>query len=278
MKTIFSFNAKVQEYTHIYTRSEKLLLMNVVDGCGDFFIGDNVVSFNKGDVFFFRGNLASDVQKEGMHSTQNGQTPDVVLVYFDLRQLSEGLKNMPEAYYVRKLMTYSEFGLKLASGSRDIAKEIARLKEASNLHKTLWAYSLMDKIARNKDVVVLSAKASIKREYEHEGAKIKNIFDYIKQNHRERISLEQISAIANMSPTGFCRFFKSYEKKTFTQYLAELRIESACNMLKDPGNSISDCCYESGFNNLSNFNRHFKKNRGMSPSEYRKMVMTHFVA
>ena len=72
-----------------------------------------------------------------------------------------------------------------------------------------------------------------------------------------------------MTPTSFCRYFKKRTQKTFSQYLIEVRISHACKFLTDQGQNVAEACYSSGYNNISNFHRHFVTIMGMTPNKYR---------
>src|SRR6056297_1784887 len=100
--------------------------------------------------------------------------------------------------------------------------------------------------------------------------KVNKVFNYILDHFHEDIKLEDVANIANYSQAAFCHFFKEHTQKTFVQFLIEVRISNACKMLRNTDYNISQICYESGFNNVSNFNRQFKKLIGMSPSAYIK--------
>jgi len=90
--------------------------------------------------------------------------------------------------------------------------------------------------------------------------------------HRN-ISLQEVASVSNMSPTAFCRFFKSRTQKSFIQFLNELRVGHACKLLQDEKHSIADVCYESGFNNLANFNKFFRAIKNKTPPAYRKIIL-----
>jgi AraC-like DNA-binding protein len=83
--------------------------------------------------------------------------------------------------------------------------------------------------------------------------------------------LNEVSGIEGMNSTAFGRYFRTKEGKTYADFLNELRIRYACKLLRHGNRTIEFICSESGFNNLSNFNRQFKSNIGKSPSEYRKL-------
>ena len=88
------------------------------------------------------------------------------------------------------------------------------------------------------------------------------------KNFEREISLEEVAEIANMTPNAFCRFFKLRTRKTFSDFLNDVRIGHACRMLQNNEKSVLEICFSSGFNNVSNFNRQFKRRMKMSPSVY----------
>lgn len=90
-------------------------------------------------------------------------------------------------------------------------------------------------------------------------------------NFKEPISLEKVAAIANMSPTAFCRYFKERTRKTFSRFLNEIRIGYSCKLLSEGKMNITQVCYESGFNHLSNFNLQFKNIMQTTPYKYMGM-------
>src|SRR5690606_18803468 len=93
----------------------------------------------------------------------------------------------------------------------------------------------------------------------------------VRNFHRE-ISLKEISEVANMATTTFCNFFKEHFRMTFVEYLNSIRIGHVCKLLSSQDKTIIEIAYECGFNNLANFNRQFKRLKGMTPKEYRKLL------
>jgi AraC-like DNA-binding protein len=90
------------------------------------------------------------------------------------------------------------------------------------------------------------------------------------KNFSREISLGQIAKVAHISPNSFCRYFKSRVKKTFSRFLMEVRIGHACKLLAETNRSVADICYNCGFNNFSNFNRHFKSITSRTPMAHRQ--------
>jgi len=93
-------------------------------------------------------------------------------------------------------------------------------------------------------------------------------------NFKSAIKLDEIATVANISPNSFCRFFKSRTRKTYTQFINEIRIGNACKLLIEEKINLKQICYESGFNNFSSFHKFFKEITGKSPLQYQKEFLT----
>ncbi|MGB5500658.1 MAG: AraC family transcriptional regulator, partial [Maribacter sp.] len=107
-----------------------------------------------------------------------------------------------------------------------------------------------------------------------DGQRLQVIFDFVINNFQQEISLETVANLAFMTPNAFCRFFKNRTNKTFFQFLIELRLEHACQLLNDTALPITEIAEKSGFNSISNFNRQFKTQKGISPSQYSNRLIS----
>ena len=106
--------------------------------------------------------------------------------------------------------------------------------------------------------------------HEKSSQKINKVYHYTIDHFREPISLAQVAALTNHSPAAFCRYFKTRTRKSYFQYLTEVRIAYACQLLMEGNLDVAEVCFASGFNNLSNFHKQFKKIVKFTPSEYQK--------
>ncbi|MEO7046293.1 MAG: AraC family transcriptional regulator, partial [Ferruginibacter sp.] len=102
---------------------------------------------------------------------------------------------------------------------------------------------------------------------EGQDLKMNRIYKYIMANFKEQISIDDLLSEVNMTKTSFCRFFKKRTKKSFVQYVNEIRIGYACKLLYTESYNISETAYESGFENISNFNKQFLKVKKRTPSQ-----------
>lgn len=118
---------------------------------------------------------------------------------------------------------------------------------------------------------MLSSKTFSNSSIERESRRILAVKDYIADHFAEQIMLEDLAKIAGMGTTAFSRFFKLRTHRTITEYITEVKLGHATRALVDTTQNISEICYNSGFNNLSNFNRIFKSKKGMTPKDFREV-------
>ncbi|MBP5509177.1 MAG: helix-turn-helix transcriptional regulator, partial [Prevotella sp.] len=116
----------------------------------------------------------------------------------------------------------------------------------------------------------LASSSFAKIAVEDDSRRILKVKNFISKNYMDEIRLAQLADIAGMSTSAFSRFFKLHTGRNLTDYIIDMRLGAASRLLVDTARSISEISFSCGFNNLSNFNRIFKKKKGCSPSEFRE--------
>ena len=129
--------------------------------------------------------------------------------------------------------------------------------------------SLMDIIGRSETNIQLASKEYLRVRFTTGNKRIAAIHEYLMNHYREEVDLRRLADLINMAEGSLCRFFKMNMGMTVFEYLNQIKVEFACKLLMDPDLSIMEVCLDSGFNNLSHFNKQFKKINGLPPSEYR---------
>ena len=143
--------------------------------------------------------------------------------------------------------------------------------ENQNFYSVIHFISLMFELAQSNEVNTLASSSFARTDTGStmESRRVKKVHDYLMLHYADKIHLSQIASLVSMSEVSFSRFFKLRTGKCFTDYLIEIRIGSAIRLLVDSSQSISEICFKCGFNNISNFNRIFKKWKGCTPKEFR---------
>jgi AraC-like DNA-binding protein len=178
---------------------------------------------------------------------------------------------------VRKLLENSAFALEIKGKTKKhiIGKlhEIADQKPAQRLLSLL---EMLIRLSESKELKPLLSTAFVTNNRlskstnnKKDSDRIHKVFEFIMKNYRHEMYLQEIASLLNMSCVSFSRYFKHHTGKTFSEYVTEIRITHACSLLMQDDESISQISYSSGFENLSNFYRHFKRITGVIPKEYR---------
>jgi len=254
---------------HYHPEVELIYFKN---GSGTQFIGDSISPFLTGDVVLVGANLPHFWQFDNSYfSGQEDISADINVVHFNESFWGESFLALPENQVIKALLEKSKHGIQIRQKSgasigclieniinTDGPRRIALLIETLTSIYECQEYSLLSSIGFRNDF-----NAS-------EKDRINKIYNYMIENFKKQISLKEIAAIGNISPNSFCKFFKSRSRKTYTQFIREIRIGHACKLLIDNNLNIKEICYESGFNNFSSFHKHFKLIKGKTPLEYQK--------
>lgn len=151
-------------------------------------------------------------------------------------------------------------------------KAFDRLLELDDLDRTLELIRLLDRLAAEEDIESICPSSTADRICESK--RMTDVMHYISTHFKENITLKEIASVANMTPPAFCKYFKKSTGKTFVEFVNELRLHHACKLIFDTNYSISQICFESGFNSLTNFNSLFRRATSMSPVTYRTQALT----
>ena len=149
-------------------------------------------------------------------------------------------------------------------------KDIQKISQAKDLARISILLNILETMANATQIRYLSPVSAHSYYSQKDCERINRVIAYVKKHFSHEITLEDISKLANLAPTAFCRYFKSRTNKTFSRFLNEVRISFACKLLVEKRLTIVEICHQSGFHYLSNFNRQFKNIIGLTPSTYQK--------
>ncbi len=173
---------------------------------------------------------------------------------------------------VRKMMNEARKGLCFPMEA--IMKVYQLLNTLSSESDGYYAFmkflTILYELSRCDGARTLATSSYAKVEVASDSRRVLKVKDYISKNYMNEIRLNDVASLAGMSPSAFSRFFKLHTGRNLSDYIIDMRLGYASRMLVDSTHSIAEIGYGCGFNNLSNFNRIFKKKKGCSPSEFRE--------
>ena len=244
-------------------------LILFTEGSGLSFVGNHVGEFEAGDIYLLGTNLPHTFQKR-----EPALITSAVVVQFREDFWGNELLNLPESRHIKKLLTTSSFGLKLFGKSQQsLFPLIKELERVSGFRRILLLGECLETIASSREYIEVSTQ-EVKQLNNKEKECIDRIFQYTIDNFREPITLTLIAEIACMSIPAFCTYFKKSTKKTYIDFLNEVRIGYACKLLMDTKKSVLEICFDSGYNTMANFHKQFLKIKKLTPLQYRKYFTT----
>lgn len=250
-------------------------LSSISQGRGTRFVGDHVHSFEEGDLVITGPNLPHLWQSDLDYFEKNSKlTTRGQVIYFDHELLSESLLKKEEFYNINKLAENSTRGMEFYGKTRNkINKLMPKIAKERGFTRIMKLFEIIDILANSEEYNLLASPGYVNAFKGDDAEKMRLVYEYVMQNFKTRISLEEIAGMLNMTTTSFCRYFKPRANKTFTRFVNEIRIGHARKLLLEDNFNISQISYECGFNALSNFNRQFKAIVNMSPYEFRKIFL-----
>lgn len=264
-------NNKYPNFLKIWHYHPEFELVAILKSSGTRFIGDSIEQFNEGEIILIGKNLPhmwlNDKEYFAEDSTLEAQA---IAIHFKEYFAGETFLNMPEMHSIRQLFENAQYGIKFSGDTIYIINSIKKLDSLKGFDKTISFLKILNFLANHKDYKLLSSIGFVNSFKKTGKTNLAEVYEYIVKNFKSRISLEDVANIACMNPTAFSRVFKRVNRKTFSEYLNEVRIGYACKLLMEEKYNISEICFESGYNNISNFNRQFKKTTNYSPTEYVK--------
>lgn len=196
-----------------------------------------------------------------------------ITIQFHPDLLTDTFLNKNQMISIRQLFRHAERGV--AFSRESIAKVRPLLKtltcENDSFYSLIKLLIILHELSIDKGMRELSTgqfAANVMHQH-YSDESLGRVMDYLSRHYSEVIRLSEVAEMVNMSESSFCRFFKQHTSKSFIDFLTDIRLGAASRALIDSSLSIAEIGYDCGFNNLSNFNRIFKKKKGVTPSEFR---------
>jgi AraC-like DNA-binding protein len=247
----------------------------VLEGTGTRFIGDGIRSFKPGELVLTGPHLPHLWRSDETYFEKNSSyKTSGIVIYLNENFLGEHILEKEEMLALKKLFAKSIRGLEFYGPKKtDVIKLMMELVQLQGIPSVIHLLHILDILAGTKEYHYISSKPYENGFNQNETDRLNKVYEYAFKNFRKKILLEEIADILHMTPTSFSRYFTMKNNKTFSRFIAEIRIKHACEMLTDTDESVAQICYDCGFNTLSNFNKQFKEIISKKPSEYKREFM-----
>jgi AraC-like DNA-binding protein len=244
------------------------------EGSGAQFVGDNIRTFRAGDVILVGANLPHYWSFDTKYFEDSRQSPEVYVAHFYENFWGKDFLNIPENLPLRNILDKAKRGIQVNGKTKEvIGGLLKKMYDSVGCRKILLLLEALLTIANADENSLLSSIGFQTNMKELENDRINTIYQYSMENYKRKIQMEEIAAVANMSPNSFCRYFKSKTRKTYSNFLIEIRVGIACKLLIENKISIKQICYESGFNNFASFHKYFKIINHKTPLNYQREYM-----
>jgi AraC-like DNA-binding protein len=268
--SLMKFDEKANNKADLWHYHPEIELVYVNGGSGKRQIGSHISYYTDGDLILIGSNLPHC----GFTDEHTGNKNEIV-IQMKPDFLGNDFFNIPEMKNILTVLNQAKAGIAFNGESkRIIGSKIEKMVNESKFERLLTILKVLNKLGKAKDFKILNADGFALEMQVQDNDRINVIFNYVKDHFHEPITLEEVSNLVSMTEPSFCRYFKKMTNKTFTNFVNEYRLVHASKLLAEKPISISEICFESGFNNFSHFNKSFKAYTGKSASQYRQELKT----
>lgn len=259
-------------YNHWHYHPE-IEIVYIYEGTGTLLVGNGVKNYRENDLIIIGANVPHFFRSDPKYFEANTSLlSKSSVIHFNPAFWGDGFMQIPETIQLNELFQRARRGLMIGGSIKEeIVRLMSQMPNVLGIDKIIQLLKILSIIAQAEEVTEISKSEFDVSLDEHNTRRIDQIYSFSLNNFTREITLEEVAEVANISVNSFCRYFKTHTRKTYFQFLQELRIGHACKLLAGEKLSISQVAFESGFNNLSHFNRSFKTIMQMKPQAYQKL-------
>ncbi len=242
----------------------------VLDCSGERIVGNSTESYTDHDLVLLGPYLFHKWDGDGTRSDGN-RASRVITVQFRMESFNSMFFQKNQFINIRRLLNDVSRGIQFYGSTFETAKEMVKeLTIDKGFQSIVNFLDLLQFLSCSKEINFLASEGFNRQSNPSMGKRIQIANRYILKNFQNHhIKIGDVAGLVNMSISNFSHFFKRYTNKSFQQFLIDVRLGNACKLLLDTDQNIKQISYQSGFNNMANFNRLFKKYRGCTPFEFR---------
>ncbi|MGV8095482.1 MAG: helix-turn-helix domain-containing protein [Mangrovibacterium sp.] len=255
-------------------------LKYVIQSKGKRFVGDSVENFQEGDLVLLGPNIPHYWKNDPEYFERSDLKASAFLLMFSKDFLGKEFFFLPEMAPIKDLLNKAKGGICFLNPDKErIHSKMKQVVRCEGPLKVILILDILHELAKAEISSMLTEKfiseLPLLHYSDHSIERLRKVHEYVMVNFHNKIQVRDVAEIASMTTYAFCKYFKKSTKKTFMAFLSELRICHAKKLLiEKEEQAISDICYASGFDNLSNFNRKFKALTNLTPKEFRNQYIS----
>ncbi len=256
-------------FLKVWHHHRELELVLSIKSKGTRFVGDSILKFDEGDLVLIGKDLPHMwLNDDDYFEPGSRLRAEAIAVHFKHDFLGKAFFSIYEMKPITDLLNRSKYGIKFLNIDTELKAQIKTLSTRNGFDRIMSFINVLHDLANCETYELLASEGFVNSFNKVSHRNLDRAYEYIFNNFKEQITLVDVAKIACMNPSSFSRLFKKVNGKSFSEYLNEVRIGYACKLLIERKKNVSKICYESGFNNISNFNRRFKALMAMSPKVY----------
>lgn len=268
-----AFRVQVDQLAHLYNhlhQHPEIQLTLIKESHGTLIAGDYVGPFHAGDVFVIGGNQPHVFRNDEKFFRKRSKAV-AITIFFDETTFGKNFWKLEEMNPLQAFLKNSSGGFRITGRKKKLlAEKLLIIANARGIDRLIIFLEILKTLGSRKEMQPL-AKTIIQRNIKsYDGNRLNKVIEFTFNEFQRPITLKEVAGLANLTPEAFCKYFKTRTRKTYINFLNEIRVNHACRLLTED-KSIATICNDCGFMNLSNFNRIFKKIKQVSPGEWRKI-------
>jgi len=233
-------------------------------------MGSHIGNFRDGDLMFISSNLPHVWRNDkNFYKGDKNFFVDVYVIQFLKDAFGKNFFDLPEFTHIRKLFLLGQQGVFVKGSDRTgIADLIKKVYCSSGIERLILFLKTLDALANTRDYELLSSPGYNNTYNVADSERINRVMNFLMEHYNREISLNEVAGLVNLNKSSFCRYFRSKTHKTCSRFLNEIRIAHACKLLLNNNMTVTEIGYETGYNNISHFNREFKRITGTTARSY----------
>lgn len=257
--------SRAEQHPWLYHFHPEYELVCVLEGDGTRHVGNHFSSYENGDLVFMGPNLPHagfGLNAHGLH--------EEIVIQIKEEVFKESILSRPEMTQIAGLLERVKQGLSFSGITKNvITRKLVRLLKLNTFDRYMELINILQYMAHSNEYEILNPGTSISSTVIKNNVRLQAIFNYVERHYHEEIDIRKIASTVNLSVPSFCNYFKKLMNTTFTDFVNHYRIQRACLLLQQE-KTVTETCFECGFNNVTYFNKVFKQIVTKTPSEFKK--------